>query len=64
MSAARVLFAAAPERWDESRPLVPWLLGILGNRLKQSVHRARRTPDAARLNGCSNWLNPFVIRVL
>lgn len=39
-----------PERWDPSRPLVPWLLGILGNRLKQSVHRARRTPDPARLN--------------
>lgn len=38
-----------PDRWDETRPLVPWLLGILGNRLKQSVHRARRTPDPARL---------------
>ena len=26
-----------PERWDETRPLVPWLLGILGNRLKQAA---------------------------
>ncbi|MCR9243998.1 MAG: sigma-70 family RNA polymerase sigma factor [bacterium] len=38
-----------PERWDPNRPLLPWLLGILSNRLRQSVHRATRTPDPARL---------------
>ncbi|MCA8964497.1 MAG: sigma-70 family RNA polymerase sigma factor [Planctomycetes bacterium] len=38
-----------PERWDETRPLLPWLLGILGNRLKQSKHRDGRIPDATRL---------------
>ncbi len=38
-----------PERWDQTRPLLPWLLGILGNRLKQSRHREGRTPDASRL---------------
>ena len=38
-----------PERWDESRPLVPWLLGILVNRVRQSAYRANRTPDPARL---------------
>lgn len=38
-----------PERWDASRPLVPWLLGILTNLLKQSAYRARRAPDPERL---------------
>ncbi|MEZ6037950.1 MAG: sigma-70 family RNA polymerase sigma factor [Planctomycetota bacterium] len=38
-----------PDRWDETRPLVPWLLGILGNRLKQAACRARWTPDPGRL---------------
>lgn len=38
-----------PERWDATRPLVPWLLGILSNVLKQSAYRARRAPDPERL---------------
>jgi RNA polymerase sigma-70 factor (ECF subfamily) len=38
-----------PERWDETRPLVPWLLGILVNRLRQSAYRANRTPDPGRI---------------
>jgi len=38
-----------PERWDATRPLMPWLLGILSNILKQSAYRARRTPDPERL---------------
>lgn len=38
-----------PERWDESRPLIPWLLGILVNRLRQSTYRANRTPDPGRI---------------
>lgn len=38
-----------PERWDATRPLIPWLLGILTNLLKQSAYRARRAPDPERL---------------
>ncbi|MBK8977444.1 MAG: sigma-70 family RNA polymerase sigma factor [Planctomycetes bacterium] len=39
-----------PERWEPSRPLVPWLLGILANMLRRSAHRASRAPDPARLD--------------
>lgn len=38
-----------PERWDETRPLVPWLMGILVNRVRQSAHRQSRMPDPDRL---------------
>lgn len=38
-----------PERWDATRPLMPWLLGILSNLLKQSAYRSRRAPDPERL---------------
>ncbi len=38
-----------PERWDESRPLVPWLLGILGNCVRSSRRRSDREPDIDRL---------------
>jgi RNA polymerase sigma-70 factor (ECF subfamily) len=38
-----------PERWDETKPLLPWLLGILGNRVRQVAGLARRAIDPARL---------------
>jgi RNA polymerase sigma-70 factor (ECF subfamily) len=39
----------APHDWDATRPLVPWLLGMLGNRVREQRRRSVRTPDAARL---------------
>ncbi len=38
-----------PERWNPSRPLVPWLLSILGFRLKKARARERREPDPERV---------------
>ena len=38
----------APHDWDASRPLVPWLLGMLGNRVREHRRRAARAPDPAR----------------
>ena len=37
------------ERWDSSRPLRPWLVGILTNRARLARQRAGRTPDPDRL---------------
>lgn len=39
----------APQDWDAARPLLPWLLGMLANRVREQRRRAARTPDAARL---------------
>jgi RNA polymerase sigma factor (sigma-70 family) len=39
----------APHDWEATRPLVPWLLGMLANRVREQRRRAARTPDAARL---------------
>jgi RNA polymerase sigma factor (sigma-70 family) len=39
----------APQDWDTARPLLPWLLGMLANRVREQRRRAARTPDAARL---------------
>ncbi len=39
----------APERWDDTRPVLPWLLGILRRKVG-SIRRDRdRTPDPLRL---------------
>ncbi|MCA8976827.1 MAG: sigma-70 family RNA polymerase sigma factor [Planctomycetes bacterium] len=38
-----------PEQWDETRPVMPWLLGILGNRLRRVMGSERRAPDVDRL---------------
>jgi RNA polymerase sigma factor (sigma-70 family) len=35
--------------WDAARPLMPWLLGVLANRVREHRRRALRAPDAARL---------------
>ena len=40
---------AAP-RWDDQRPLVPWLTGILARKASESRRRARREVDPARLD--------------
>lgn len=36
-------------RWDDERPLVPWLLGILGNHARRARQRQARALDADRL---------------
>ena len=38
-----------PDRWDETKPLMPWLLGILSNRVRQVDGLSRRAIDPARL---------------
>ncbi|MBK8978297.1 MAG: sigma-70 family RNA polymerase sigma factor [Planctomycetes bacterium] len=37
------------QHWDGSRPLVPWLLGILANRARRLARERARQPDPARL---------------
>ncbi|MCK5943369.1 MAG: sigma-70 family RNA polymerase sigma factor, partial [Planctomycetes bacterium] len=38
-----------PDRWDQTKPLMPWLLGILSNRVRQVDGLSRRAIDPARL---------------
>ena len=40
-----------PERFDPSRELVPWLLGILANKARVARTTGARVPDPARLPG-------------
>ncbi|HEU4417337.1 MAG TPA: sigma-70 family RNA polymerase sigma factor, partial [Planctomycetota bacterium] len=45
-------FLAAIEHrddWDAARPVLPWLLGLLVNRVREQRRRAARMVDAARL---------------
>ncbi len=49
--AVQTTFLAAIENrddWDETRPLVPWLLGVLANRVREQRRRENRVVDAAR----------------
>jgi RNA polymerase sigma-70 factor (ECF subfamily) len=36
-------------RWDASRPVLPWLLGVLRWKVREARRRARRVPEVARL---------------
>lgn len=50
--AVQSTFLAAIEHraeWDATRPLLPWLLGLLVNRVREQRRRGARTVDAARL---------------
>jgi RNA polymerase sigma factor (sigma-70 family) len=50
--AVQSCFLAAIEargEWDAERPLLPWLLGLLVNRVREQRRRAARTVDAARV---------------
>lgn len=40
---------AAPEHWDASRPVMPWLLGILHRQVGKVRRDAARAPDPLRL---------------
>mgnify|MGYP001225240976 CR=1 FL=1 len=37
------------DRWDQERPLVPWLIGLLGMQVRRSRRSAARKPDQHRL---------------
>src|SRR5437870_2679958 len=39
----------SPERWDEARPVMPWLLGILHRQVGKIRRDGARTPDPLRL---------------
>src|SRR5215212_2017468 len=39
---------AAPERWDETRPVMPWLLGILHRQIGTARRDRVRAPDPFR----------------
>jgi RNA polymerase sigma-70 factor (ECF subfamily) len=39
----------APERWDESRPVMPWLLGILHRQVGKIRRDGARRPDPLRV---------------
>lgn len=50
--AVQSAFTAALEHrdeWDGARPLLPWLLGLLANRVQQLRRAANRKPDPARM---------------
>jgi len=37
------------ERWDASRPLAPWLVGLLANHVREARRQRRRVPDPQRI---------------
>lgn len=45
--------------WDPERPLSPWLLGILGNRVRHLRTRGRRQPDPERLAPSADAPDPL-----
>lgn len=50
--AVQSAFVAAIEhagQWDGSRPLMPWLLGLLVNRVREQRRRSQRAPDPERI---------------
>lgn len=50
----------AQHEWDASRPLLPWLLGILTNRVRE-LRRQRRTVDPARLQPAASEMAPDAV---
>ncbi len=36
------------QRWDATRPLAPWLIGLLGNHVREARRQRARVPDPAR----------------
>lgn len=47
-----------PESWDESRPLMPWLVGVLNNRLRRAVALESRAIDVQRIRVPDPATNP------
>ena len=62
--AVQTAFLAAIENrddWDETRPLVPWLLGVLANRVREQRRRENRVVDAARTEPMAPMPDPSVV---
>lgn len=62
--AVQTTFLAAIENrddWDETRPLVPWLLGVLANRVREQRRRENRVVDAARTEPMAPLPDPSVV---
>lgn len=62
--AVQTAFLAAIENrdaWDEARPLVPWLLGVLANRVREQRRREGRVVDAARAGAPMPELDPSAV---
>lgn len=62
--AVQTAFLAAIENrdaWDEERPLVPWLLGVLANRVREQRRREGRVVDAARAGAPTSAPDPSVV---
>jgi RNA polymerase sigma-70 factor (ECF subfamily) len=48
----------AQHDWDAARPLLPWLLGLLANRVREHRRRAARAPVAERLPPAAGERDP------
>lgn len=62
--AVQTAFLAAIENrdeWDEARPLVPWLLGVLANRVREQRRREGRVVDAARTEARTPVPDPLAV---
>ena len=62
--AVQTAFLAAIENrddWDEERPLVPWLLGVLANRVREQRRREGRVVDAARTEARAPVPDPLAV---
>lgn len=44
--------------WDAARPLLPWLLGLLANRVREHRRREARVPDVARVVAAAGERDP------
>ena len=52
---------AAKESWDAQRPVLPWLLGLLANRVREQRRAAARVVDAARLGERAGERDPAAV---
>ncbi|HEX6812668.1 MAG TPA: sigma-70 family RNA polymerase sigma factor [Planctomycetota bacterium] len=62
--AVQSAFLAAIEAsadWDESRPLLPWLLGLLANRVREQRRQNSRIVDAVRLESQQRESDPVEV---
>jgi RNA polymerase sigma-70 factor (ECF subfamily) len=52
---------AAKDSWDAERPVLPWLLGLLANRVREQRRAAARVVDAARLGERAGERDPAAV---
>lgn len=48
----------AKDGWDAARPLLPWLLGLLANRVRENRRRNARAPEAERVTVAAGERDP------